>query len=112
MLQVTPTGPWGKDVHPAMPVNTKELLADLHACLAAGADGVHLHPRDDSGRETLEPSVVNGLVSRVRKVAASDGRQVEIGLTTGAWIVPASASSSAPESRTFSRASRPRSPRP
>jgi uncharacterized protein (DUF849 family) len=88
MLQVTPNGPWGKDVHGAMPVSVDELMVDLRACLQAGADGVHLHVRDQSGAETLDPAVVNGTCARVRDLAASLGARVEIGLTTGAWIVP------------------------
>ncbi|MBM2618499.1 3-keto-5-aminohexanoate cleavage protein [Actinoplanes sp. LDG1-06] len=85
MLQVTPNGPWGKDVHPAMPVTLDELTAELTRCFAAGADGVHLHVRDSSGAETLDPAVVNETCRRVREVAYG---KIEIGLTTGAWIVP------------------------
>ena len=85
MLQVTPTGPWGKDVHPALPVTADELLTELRACFAASATGVHLHVRDAAGAETLDPAVVNETCRRVREVA--DG-PVEVGLTTGAWIVP------------------------
>ncbi|MGK5682674.1 3-keto-5-aminohexanoate cleavage protein [Actinoplanes sp. URMC 104] len=85
MLQVTPTGPWGKDVHPRMPVTPDELLDELGECFAAGATGVHLHVRDDSGAETLDPVVVNETCRRVRELA---GAAIEIGLTTGAWIVP------------------------
>ena len=59
MLQVTPNGPWGKDVHPNMPVTIDELLQDLRECFRAGATGVHLHERDETGAETLDPVVVN-----------------------------------------------------
>lgn len=88
MLQITPNGPWGKDVHPAMPVSHDELLDDLSACFDAGADGVHLHVRDHTGAETLDPEVVNNTCRGVRELARTAGREVEIGLTTGAWIVP------------------------
>ena len=87
MLQVTPNGPWGKDVHPEMPVSLGELAADLRACFQAGATGVHLHVRDPAGAETLEPAVVNGTCRMVRDLAAEVGARVEIGLTTGEWIV-------------------------
>jgi uncharacterized protein (DUF849 family) len=89
VLQVTPNGPFGKDVHPNMPVSPDELLAELRTCFAEGATGVHLHPRDRQGRETLEPAIVNETSRRVRETAAEIGVAVEIGLTTGAWIVPA-----------------------
>ena len=88
MLQVTPNGPWGKDVHPQIPVSVSELAADLRACFQAGATGVHLHVRDPAGAETLKPAVVNDTCRVVRRVAADVGSQVEIGLTTGEWIVP------------------------
>lgn len=84
MLQVTPNGPWGKDVHPNLPVSREELLAELRACFAAGAEGVHLHVRDAAGVETLLPEVVNETCREVRALNA----EAEIGLTTGAWIVP------------------------
>ena len=69
MLQVTPTGPWGKDVHPNLPVSTDELLTDLRRGFHAGATGVHLHVRDRSGAETLEPAVVNATCVAVRRIA-------------------------------------------
>lgn len=88
MLQVTPNGPFGKDVHTNMPVSIEELLSDLRRCFQAGAAGVHLHPRGSSGAETLDPSVVNETCRQVRETAAEMGLSIEIGLTTGAWIVP------------------------
>jgi len=88
VLQVTPNGPWGKDVHPNLPVFLDEVLADLRECFRAGATGVHLHVRDESGAETLDPSVVAQTCRQVRDVAAQMGVAAEIGLTTGAWIVP------------------------
>lgn len=85
LLQVTPNGPYGKDVHPRMPVTLDEVAAELAECFAAGATGVHLHVRDESGAETLDPAVVNATCRRVREVAYGE---IEVGLTTGAWIVP------------------------
>jgi uncharacterized protein (DUF849 family) len=95
MLQVTPNGPWGKDVHKDMPISLDELLADLRGCFQAGATGVHLHVRDKSGAETLDPAVVNETCRQVRDLASEVGVAVEIGLTTGEWIVPDLASRTA-----------------
>ncbi len=36
MLQVTPNGLWGKDVHPNLPVSLDELLTDLRDCFRLG----------------------------------------------------------------------------
>jgi uncharacterized protein (DUF849 family) len=44
--------------------------------------------RDRSGAETLDPSAENDACVRVRAAADEMGVPVEIGLTTGAWIVP------------------------
>jgi uncharacterized protein (DUF849 family) len=88
VLQVTPNGPFGKDRHPHVPVGLDELLADLHECFLAGADGVHLHVRDGTGAETLDPAWVNLVAARVHELAAELGKPVEVGLTSGAWILP------------------------
>lgn len=71
-----------------MPVSIEELLADLRDCFLAGATGAHLHVRDETGAETLDPAVVNQTCRQVRAVAADVGVTAEIGLTTGEWIVP------------------------
>jgi uncharacterized protein (DUF849 family) len=65
-----------------------ELVMELRACFRAGATGVHLHVRDRSGAETLDPSIVNETSLHVREAAQEMGVSVEIGLTTGEWIVP------------------------
>jgi uncharacterized protein (DUF849 family) len=88
MLQVTPNGGWSRDVHPSMPVTIPQLLDELRSCFRAGADGVHVHARDASGSETLDPAIVEETCRQVRNVAAEVGVAAEIGLTTGAWIEP------------------------
>lgn len=80
-MQVALNGPWTKDDHPAVPVLAEELARDAVACVAAGAGGVHLHPRDERGRERLDAHVVDQVVTRVR-----DACGVPVGVSTGAWI--------------------------
>jgi uncharacterized protein (DUF849 family) len=75
-----------------LPVSLKDVLKELEACFRAGATGVHLHPRDGSGAETLQPAIVNETCRLVREVASSIGVPIEIGLTTGEWIEPRLAS--------------------
>lgn len=49
---------------------------------------MHLHVRDESGIETLDPAQVNRACATIREIAGDLGAAIEIGLTTGAWIVP------------------------
>ena len=83
LLQVALNGPLTKDDHPAVPVSADELARDAAACKAAGAGAVHLHPRDQRGRERLDARVVNDVVTRVRHTCG-----LRVGVSTGAWIEP------------------------
>ena len=67
------------------PVTPAEIGAAAAEALAAGAQGVHLHPRDAGGSESLLPGDVGAAVAAVRSAV---GPSVEIGVTTGAWVVP------------------------
>ena len=69
LLQAALNGPFGKDVHPALPVSAAELARDAAACVAAGAHAIHLHPRDADGAERLEAHVVDAVVAAVRDAA-------------------------------------------
>ncbi|WP_116246183.1 3-keto-5-aminohexanoate cleavage protein [Nocardiopsis sp. FIRDI 009] len=64
--------------HPALPVSVDQLVADAHAVVEAGATGVHVHPRDARGAESLEPQVVAPLMERLR----AEGPDVPVSLTT------------------------------
>src|SRR5215213_7525336 len=83
LLQAALNGPFGKDVHPAVPVSAEELARDAAACVAAGAGAIHLHPRDAEGRESLDAAVVDAVAAGVRAACG-----VPVGVTTGAWIEP------------------------
>ena len=83
LLQVALNGPLTKDDHPALPVSADELARDATACKAAGAGAVHLHPRDQRGRERLDARVINDVVTRVRHTCG-----LRVGVSTGAWIEP------------------------
>jgi uncharacterized protein (DUF849 family) len=67
------------------PVTPAELAAAAADAIAAGAHGVHVHPRDPGGAESLLPGDVGAAVAAVR---AAVGPAVEIGVTTGAWVAP------------------------
>jgi uncharacterized protein (DUF849 family) len=81
ILQATLNGPRMKQEHPAVPITAAELRRDATACERAGARAFHIHPRDASGLERLEPPIVDAAVAAVRDVT-----RWPVGVTSGAWI--------------------------
>jgi len=69
--------------HPAAPMTAEDFVRDAIAVAAVGAGAIHLHPRDATGAETVDPAVVNDLVTRAK---AASG--IPVGITTGEWIEP------------------------
>ena len=72
-----------REQHPAVPQTPEELAAAAKEAVGAGAQLIHVHPRDASGAETLEPEPVLAAVRAVR--AAVPG--IPVGVTTGLWAV-------------------------
>ena len=70
-----------RDDHPSVPQTPAELAADASAAASAGAGAVHLHPRDSSGTETLDPDAVLAAVAAVRAAVPA----TPVGVTTGLW---------------------------
>jgi uncharacterized protein (DUF849 family) len=70
------------DEHPAVPVTPAQLAAAAAGAVAAGAEAVHLHPRDAAGRESLRAADVGAAVGAVRAACPA----TPIGVTTGLWI--------------------------
>jgi uncharacterized protein (DUF849 family) len=69
--------------HPAVPVSIAGLVDDARACLDVGAGAFHVHPRDEWGRESLAPMVIDSTVAEIRSAVG-----VPVGVSTGAWIEP------------------------
>ena len=67
--------------HPSVPQTPGELAADAAAAVRAGAGAVHIHPRDASGRETLDADQVLAAVAAVRAAVPA----TPVGVTTGLW---------------------------
>jgi uncharacterized protein (DUF849 family) len=88
LIQCTVNGPFGHDLHPRVPVTCDEIRRDVAACTRAGARSFHIHTRDAAGAESLSPADVSRMVAAARQGAKEASADVEIGLTTGAWIVP------------------------
>lgn len=84
MIQVCLNGLRSKEAHPSVPHTAQELAEAARSAVAAGAEEIHLHPKDHTGHDTLDPETVAAALTHVR--AAVPG--VPIGVTTGAWIEP------------------------
>jgi uncharacterized protein (DUF849 family) len=73
-----------KTEHTGVPVSSDEQGAAVVECLKAGADAIHLHVRSTSGGESLHPEEVARTLSRVLSIAP----KAQVGISTGAWILP------------------------
>jgi len=71
-----------RDEHPAVPITPAELAVEAAAAVAAGAEALHLHPRERSGAQSLHPDDLAAAVTAVRRACPS----VPVGVTTGLWI--------------------------
>lgn len=67
--------------HPSIPVTPARLSDEARRSVEAGAGAVHLHPRDESGAETLAAAEVGAAVRAVREACGAP-----TGVSTGAWI--------------------------
>ncbi|MEU5881556.1 3-keto-5-aminohexanoate cleavage protein [Spirillospora sp. NPDC047279] len=74
MIQVCPNGPLGHSV----PLTPDDLAASVREAVAAGAQDVHLHPKDPAGNDSVAPEHVAAALTTVR--AAAPG--VPVGVTT------------------------------
>jgi uncharacterized protein (DUF849 family) len=68
--------------HPMLPLSPEDLGRAAIETVAAGAEAVHLHPRDRDGEESLAASDIGAAVAAVR--ATTPGTPV--GVSTGLWI--------------------------
>jgi 3-keto-5-aminohexanoate cleavage enzyme len=67
---------------PHVPITPEEIVADVVACVKAGAAIAHLHVRDDSGKNTMVTARFVEVVTKVRKAIADEGLDVVLNLTT------------------------------
>jgi uncharacterized protein (DUF849 family) len=77
-------GARSRDEHPAVPQTAAELALDAVASREAGAFAVHVHPRDASGRQTLDAHACDAAVAAIRGAAPG----LPVGLSTAASIDP------------------------
>ncbi|MFF0488600.1 3-keto-5-aminohexanoate cleavage protein [Nocardia sp. NPDC004068] len=67
----------------ALPATLGELVDEAAAAVRAGADNVHVHPKDADGHDTLGAEEIETLVHALRARIS-----VPLGVTTGDWIHP------------------------
>lgn len=66
-IMVAPNGARrDKSDHPNLPITDSELADTWRACCAAGADGIHIHIRDDAGQHLLDAERYRALLSRLK----------------------------------------------
>lgn len=68
--------------HPYLPVSAEAMAAAAASVGQAGACGVHVHPRDDAGRERLLPGVIGPTVAAIKRAAA----HLPVSVSTAEWI--------------------------
>ena len=82
LVQAALNGGTTRAEHAAVPLTSAELAAEALAAAEQGAQALHLHPRDASGAQTLDPHHVLAAVAATR---AATG--LPVGVTTGIWTV-------------------------
>jgi uncharacterized protein (DUF849 family) len=81
-IQAALNGGRSRAEHPALPQTPEELAADARACVEAGAELLHFHPRDERGGETLEAGPCANAILAVREACPG----VPVVLSGGLWI--------------------------
>jgi uncharacterized protein (DUF849 family) len=56
----------GKSDHPALPITDAEMIATARACQEAGADGIHLHIRDETGQHIIDAARYRALLDQLQ----------------------------------------------
>lgn len=84
LIKAAINGGRSKAEHPSIPVNPSEIAAAVVECLSAGASAIHFHIRSEDGRESLADEDLARTLQVVRKMTPT----AQIGVSTGAWIVP------------------------
>lgn len=84
LIQACLNGARPPAAHPALPVTAEQIADDVRAVVFAGADAVHVHPKDLDGLDSLDPDTVDAVITAARVAAPN----VPISVTTGEWALP------------------------
>jgi uncharacterized protein (DUF849 family) len=77
-------GSRSKAEHPHIPVTSEEIATAAAEAVNEGAGAIHFHARAEDGREVLDSAAVAANLHAVRARL----RNLPVGVSTGAWIVP------------------------
>lgn len=81
MLQVCVNGARDLSAHPALTADAVRMAEEAVDAIAAGAHEIHLHPKDEHGRDSIAPVDVDRWVEAFRRACPG----VPLGATTGEW---------------------------
>ncbi|MEO3790839.1 3-keto-5-aminohexanoate cleavage protein [Nonomuraea sp. B10E15] len=84
MLQVCLNGARNRIESAHLPMTPQDLAEAAREAVEAGAQDIHLHPKNHDGEDTLDPAHVDAAITAVRAAVPA----VPIGVTTGAWTLP------------------------
>ncbi len=84
MLQACLNGLRDPRISPGVPVTPGEIADDARDVVAAGAQELHIHPRDAAAVESLAPEDIAACLRAVRAAVP----EVPVGVSTGDWIAP------------------------
>lgn len=84
MLQACLNGARTRSEVRSVPITAADLAADALAAKRAGAEMLHVHPRDGFGQETLAPIPVADALTAIRAAVP----RMPVGIGTGHWIAP------------------------
>ena len=87
MLQACLNGARGFDYSPAVPITPEALARDAAACLAAGANEFHVHPRSPDGIESFAADDIGAALKAIR--ASVPGVPVGVSTREGIMVDPA-----------------------
>jgi uncharacterized protein (DUF849 family) len=84
LIKAAINGTRRRSEHPAVPVKPDELATAVVECLKAGANAIHIHVRAISEYESLYAEDVARTLLAIRSASPD----AQIGVSTGAWILP------------------------
>jgi uncharacterized protein (DUF849 family) len=98
LIKAAINGGRSKAEHTAVPVSPDELAVAVVDCLKAGANAIHLHVHSSTGHQPLhsqdeslqseKESLYAEDVARTLLAVRSASANAQIGISTGAWILP------------------------